>query len=166
MAYGWTRNTTFTVSPDSNGDRMTVYVPAGVAYDRASNPNAVSNSLEIIYDQYLGLPTVDLHSADAGKYYKTNASPYTVTATFSEPVWGFSDASVAVTGGAVTSATEDDSAAAYGAAGEGAKSFSSDAELNTDDYFTGMEVSSRELETPGVAGSPQRKDSRVSLCRC
>jgi hypothetical protein len=95
-ADGFQRNAEFTVSPNANGDVLTVFIPAGAAFDRANTVNTVSNSLTLKYDQFLGIPTVDLHSPDAGKYYKTNASPYTLTATFSEPVTGFAAASVSV----------------------------------------------------------------------
>ena len=102
-AYPLIRQGNFTVGPSAggNGDVLTVSIPSGSAYDRANNANAVSNAISITYDAYFGLPTVSLHSTDAGRFGWTNASPYYVYATFHEPVFGFDIDDVSASGGTI-----------------------------------------------------------------
>jgi len=83
---------TFTVSPAADG-AVTVDIPAGGASDTAGNTNAAATPLTRTYDTTR--PSVALSSSSANP---TNAA-FTVTATFSEPVSGFSLAGVTVGNG-------------------------------------------------------------------
>jgi mRNA-degrading endonuclease toxin of MazEF toxin-antitoxin module len=86
---------TFTVTPTGDG-AVTVDVPAGVAVDGAANTNSAAAQLSRSYDGTR--PSVVLSSAAANP---TNAA-FTVTATFSEPVTGFSLADVSVGNGSTS----------------------------------------------------------------
>jgi hypothetical protein len=74
---------------------VTLGVNDGAASDAAGNPSIASDALRIISDTTP--PSVVLTGPAA-----TNQSPYTVTATFSEPVTGLSPVGVVVTNGTVT----------------------------------------------------------------
>jgi hypothetical protein len=76
-------------------------VAAGVAFDRSNNANVASNQITLTYDQYFGLPTVSMHSPDAGRFRWTTDSPFYVYATFHEPVFGFDINDVSASGGTV-----------------------------------------------------------------
>src|SRR5207237_3942698 len=86
---------TFTVTPTSGGS-VTVDLAAGSASDPAGNANNAAPQLTRTYDATP--PSVALSS---GASNPTNAA-FTVTATFSEPVSGFSLAGVTIGNGAAT----------------------------------------------------------------
>src|SRR5204862_2381935 len=92
---------TFTVSPAADG-AVTVDIPAGGASDTAGNTNAAATPLTRTYDTTR--PSVALSSSSSNP---TNAA-FTVTATFSEPVTGFSLAGVSVGNGAKSALSGSD----------------------------------------------------------
>jgi Ca2+-binding RTX toxin-like protein len=84
------------VSGMTGSGTVTVSVPAGAATDAAGNPNTASNDSTVTFDTTA--PTVTLGSTAPDP---TNADPIPVTATFSEPVTGFTAADVEVGNGTV-----------------------------------------------------------------
>lgn len=82
---------TFDLTPASQG-LVTTMLAAGVVKDAAGNGNVVSNTLSINYDSIA--PTVVFSTTASNP---TNMSPIQVTATFSEPVTGFSIAKISRT---------------------------------------------------------------------
>ncbi len=84
---------TFNAIPSSQG-AVSVSIASGVASDDALNTNLASNVLSVSYDS--GPPTVVLSTVTASP---TNLSPFSVTATFSEPVTGFLVGALSVTNG-------------------------------------------------------------------
>jgi hypothetical protein len=84
---------TFNVTPAGLGP-VSVVVNAGAAQDAAKNSSKASPTFNITFDN--DQPTVALSSAAANP---TNASPIPMTATFSEPVSGFSLSGITVTNG-------------------------------------------------------------------
>jgi len=86
---------TFSVTPDSDGV-LSVNIAANSAQDLAGNDNTASNTFSIEYDATA--PTVILDTAylDA-----TDASPIGINATFSEPITGFSEDDISISGGSV-----------------------------------------------------------------
>jgi len=86
---------TFDVAPSSQGV-MTVSIAAGVAQDDASLLNLVSNIFSTTYDT--GPPSVVLSTSETSP---TNASLFSVTATFSEDVTGFQSSDLSVTNATV-----------------------------------------------------------------
>jgi hypothetical protein len=93
---------TFDVTATADGP-VTVDVPANQADDLAGNGNFASNQLTWIYDGTA--PTVAL---TGGGPADTNVVTHQVTATFSEPVYGFIDADVVVGNGSVSNFTGAD----------------------------------------------------------
>ncbi|MGH9879317.1 MAG: Ig-like domain-containing protein, partial [Nitrososphaerales archaeon] len=84
---------TFTITPSSNG-LVTVDVAASVAHDAAGNGNTAAATLSRTYDSVK--PALVLSTAVTDP---TNVSPFTVTATFSKPVTGFTLGDILVTNG-------------------------------------------------------------------
>ncbi|MEG3843595.1 Ig-like domain-containing protein, partial [Microcoleus sp. herbarium14] len=87
---------TFTVTPTASGN-VTVDVPAAKATDTAGNNNTAATQLVRTAD--ITAPTVALISTSA----TTTNAPFSVTATFSENVTGFSESGVNVTNGTISS---------------------------------------------------------------
>ncbi len=87
---------TFNITPTGQG-AVSVSVASGVAHDVALNTNLVSNTLSTTYDT--GPPTLVLTTATTSP---TNTTPFSVTATFSEDVTGFTVDDVSVTNGAAS----------------------------------------------------------------
>jgi hypothetical protein len=88
---------TATITPTASGN-VTISVAQGVAADAAGNTNTASNALVVVagFDR----PTVVL----AGSPSSLSAlDPFTITATFSEPVAGLDYSDVTVHGGAIIS---------------------------------------------------------------
>ena len=83
---------TYVVTATADG-LVTTSVPAAAAADAATNPNTVSNTISRTYDATA--PSVTLTS---GAPDPTNGT-IAVTATFSEPVYGFSVGDISVTNG-------------------------------------------------------------------
>jgi hypothetical protein len=84
---------TFDVTPSGLGP-VSVVVNAGAAQDDAKNNNTASSVFNITFDN--DQPTVALSSSASSA---TNVSPIAMTATFGEPVSGFSLAGITVTNG-------------------------------------------------------------------
>lgn len=80
------------VSSSSTELTITIFVVAGAAVDYAGNPNLAPQPLVVIHDSVE--PKVVSLTSNPG-----NQSPIPVTVVFSEPVTGFDDNSVVVTGG-------------------------------------------------------------------
>ncbi|OCR02496.1 hypothetical protein BCD67_01010 [Oscillatoriales cyanobacterium USR001] len=85
----------FTVTPKTDG-LVTVNLPSGSVQDAANNNNTAAATLARAYD--ITAPTVSLFSTSPTITNK----PFTVTATFSESVTGFTDTKVNVTNGKVS----------------------------------------------------------------
>ena len=94
---------TVDISPSADG-QVTVDVAAGVAADDAGNENTAAAQLGIMYDTTA--PTVGITSSESDP---TNASPFTVTFTFSEDVTGFASGDITVGNGSASNfaATSD-----------------------------------------------------------
>ncbi|WP_109699322.1 Ig-like domain-containing protein [Chitinophaga deserti] len=90
---------TFTLTPVGNDIDVSVYLPAGKAFDGAGNGNALSNTLTYHYDATA--PAV-LTSTTAGSNVK---APFEITVQFSEPVSGFTASDIVLDNGTVTSFT-------------------------------------------------------------
>ncbi|MDO7877793.1 Ig-like domain-containing protein, partial [Hymenobacter sp. ASUV-10] len=84
---------TFSITPAANG-AVSVQVNAGAAQDEAGNDNTASATLSRTFDNQG--PTVTL-SGPAGS--SSNVAAFTVTATFSQAVTGFSLSDLSVSGG-------------------------------------------------------------------
>jgi gliding motility-associated-like protein len=84
-----------TITPTADG-AVTVEVPENVAEDAATNGNEASDLFEITFDGTRPVPTIGSSVADP-----TNA-PFDITITFTEDVFGFTDADINVTNGSVT----------------------------------------------------------------
>ena len=92
--------------PGADGE-VTLALLAGAAQDLASNPS-IAASFSITYD---GTPPgVSVTSPITSP---SNASTFTVTVQFTEPVLGLDDAAVVVGNGVATRVTADDGVAAY-----------------------------------------------------
>ncbi len=87
---------TFNLIPSGEGT-ASVFVPAGVSQDSASNLNLISNTLSRLYDATP--PTVALTSSASAT---TSSSVINVTATFSEIVTGFVVGDLSLTNSTVT----------------------------------------------------------------
>ncbi len=87
---------TFDLAPTGQG-AVTVQVLSGAAQDAAGNDNTLSNAFSITYDSLS--PDVAV-SVASGQANTTNAGPIRFTALFSEPVSGFTSASVTLGGSA------------------------------------------------------------------
>ena len=85
---------TFQVTPASSMKVITISIPAGAAKNATNVSSLASNVLRLTHDATA--PTVTLSTSAASP---SNTNPIPVTATFSEPVGGFSVADVVVTGG-------------------------------------------------------------------
>lgn len=81
---------TFTVTPDGSQQTVVIEVPADSAIDSGSNGNARSNLLNVLIIEEIP-PQVTLTGPSG-----TQIAPFTVTATFDEPVTGFEFADVVV----------------------------------------------------------------------
>ena len=96
------------VTSMSEDGTVTVSVPAGAATDLFSNDNLASTSVDssVLYDSTS--PAVSLEGPVDNP---TGASPIVVAATFTEPVFGFTEDDVAVTNGntEITSGVDGDS---------------------------------------------------------
>lgn len=92
-----TDNRTYTalVTPVSEGT-VTVNVPAGVATDRATNPNTAGTALSVLFD--VTRPTVAISSAAPDPV----RAPFSITITFSEVVNGFNVNDLTVANGSVS----------------------------------------------------------------
>ncbi len=93
-----------TITPTNTGD-ITIAVPTFTAYSQPGfSPNIPSAVVTILSD--MTRPTVALSSSTTTA---VGTTPFTVTATFSEDVTGFSDilSDVTVTNGTTTSITQD-----------------------------------------------------------
>jgi hypothetical protein len=95
-------NYTFEITPSADG-LVTVSVAAGVASDPAGNPNTAASDLTRIFDGRE--PSVSLSTSVSEP---TNASPFVVTAEFSEDVSGFTAGDVVVTNGTLSNFTAVD----------------------------------------------------------
>jgi len=80
---------TFDVTPTADG-AVTVDIPADVAEDAATNLNTASNQIATTYD---GTPP-DVVLTSTASPGPTGTSPIPVTATFTEPVNGFTDTDI------------------------------------------------------------------------
>ncbi|MGH9879024.1 MAG: Ig-like domain-containing protein, partial [Nitrososphaerales archaeon] len=87
---------TFSVTPSAQG-LVSINVAAGVATDAAGNGNTAAATLSRTYDSVQ--PTLVLSTTAADP---TNLSPFTVTATFSKSVSGFTLEDITVTNGAAS----------------------------------------------------------------
>ena len=76
-------------------------VPAGGATDAAGNTNTASTTTDNTVTYDATAPDVTINQA-AGQADPTNASPISFTVVFSEPVTGFTDTDVTLTGTATT----------------------------------------------------------------
>eukprot|EP00899_Mesostigma_viride_P003583 jgi/Mesvir1/13225/Mv12753-RA.2 len=95
----------FTLIPFGAPGLITVRVLAGVANSVAGEENVASNVLSLFYDATN--PTVELATAVVSP---TNQRPFSVTATFSERVTGFSTADLVTLGADITSFVSVDGA--------------------------------------------------------
>eukprot|EP00854_Cymbomonas_tetramitiformis_P010842 gene10842-12827_t len=140
-----TRNASYQVLPlSATGDHISTKIPASAVIDRNNLGNTASNTINIVYDRVLGVPSVTLSSMDAGQYGVVSASPYTVTATFSEPVHGFSIDDIVnetYTGYLPQSVTAMASSDWYGTGTVGVLTVASGATLTLDTtyYFAGFD---------------------------
>jgi hypothetical protein len=87
---------TVTLGGFTSDGTVTVFVPAGVATDAAGNPNLASGPVTVGTRDTTG-PTIALTSP-AGPLPRPFADQLTLTFTFSEPVIGFTDADIQITG--------------------------------------------------------------------
>src|SRR6185295_11400595 len=93
---------TYTVNVVVTGDGTVIAnVPAGGATDAAGNTNKVSTSTDdtITYDATRPDVTIDQATGQADP---TNTSPVSFDVVFTEPVTGFTDTDVTITGTATT----------------------------------------------------------------
>jgi hypothetical protein len=90
-------NYTFDLAPAADGE-LTVSIPADIANDALGNNNSAAEEFTIIYDNTS--PEVVISSIVTSP---TGISPILVTVTFSEPVNGFDNSDLMVTGGTVSS---------------------------------------------------------------
>lgn len=79
---------TFTVTPNGEGT-VSLYLASGSTQDDSSNWNAISNTLNTIYDTTA--PSVTINQA-GGQSDPAGTSPINYTVVFSEPVTDFDDA--------------------------------------------------------------------------
>jgi uncharacterized repeat protein (TIGR02543 family) len=110
---------TVNVTGMSGSGTVTASIPAGVAVDGSSNPNAASTSTDnsVTFDTVA--PTVTINQA-AGQADPTNGSPIQFTVVFSEAVTGFVAGDVTLSGTAgATTATVTGSGATYAVAVSG-----------------------------------------------
>ncbi|MBL8029045.1 MAG: hypothetical protein JNL74_21665, partial [Fibrobacteres bacterium] len=92
-------NYTFDITPTGAGN-INVSIPANVAQDVMLNFNASSTPVTILFDNTA--PTVSIGGAPA---YKNNTTSFSVAATFSENVVGFTAGDISVTNGSVSNLT-------------------------------------------------------------
>jgi len=85
------------VSGMANSGTVIATIPAGVAVDASNNANLASSSADNTVTYDVAIPTVTINRA-VGQADPTNTSPINFTVVFSEPVTGFTNAGVALSG--------------------------------------------------------------------
>ena len=107
------------VSGMANSGTVTATIPANVAVDASSNPNLASSSADNTVTYDIAIPAVTINRA-VGQADPTNTSPINFTVVFSEPVTGFTNAGVALSGTAgATTAVVTGTGATYNVAVSG-----------------------------------------------